>query len=79
MFPRSRCLKPIWSEWHESRQEARETAFSINEFGESEKVKYDLDTAGITGQDNIKSYKYRPAIDLLGVRGHIVQELPRHD
>ena len=79
MFPRSEGLKPIWAEWHESRQEARETAFSINEFGETEKVKYDLDTAGITGQDNIDSYKYRPAIDLLGVSGHIVQELPRHD
>lgn len=75
MFPRSEGLKPIWSEWHEQRQEARETAFSLDEFGETEITKFDLDTAGITGQDNDRTYEWDPVIDLLGTSGTDVRRL----
>ena len=58
MWARSESLKPVWSEWHKNRINARRTAFSIDEFGDIDITKYDLDTAGITGQDNPESYSY---------------------
>lgn len=66
MFRRSRGNKPLDSEWHEKRQEARKTAFSLAEFSQEEITRYDLDTARITGRDNPRTYEMDPAIDLLG-------------
>jgi hypothetical protein len=56
MWARQENLQAIWSEWHENRAEARRNAFSINEFGPIDQTKYDLDTAGITGEDNPRTY-----------------------
>lgn len=58
MWARSESLKPVWSRWHQARIDARHNAFSVDEFGETDIVKYDLDTAGITGEDNPKTYQY---------------------
>jgi hypothetical protein len=56
MWARQESLQGINSEWHKNRAEARRTAFSVEEFGDIEQTKYDLDTAGITGADNPQSY-----------------------
>jgi hypothetical protein len=58
MWARSENLKTVNSEWHLFRINARRTAFSKEEFSESEQVEYDLDTADITGKDNPRSYTY---------------------
>lgn len=76
MFARSEHLKKLRSDYHAFRQEARETAFSIEEFGEPAKTEYDLETAGITGQDNPRSYTWdRPMGE---GNGTDVRELDRH-
>ena len=79
MFPRSAGMKAVNGEWHRFRQEARQNAYSIEEFGPDERVKYNLDTARITGRENPDTYRYDPAIDLLGIDGRLVTELPRHE
>lgn len=56
MWPRQESLQGVWEEWHRKRIEARQTAFSTDEFGDIEITKFDLDTAGITGQDNPRTY-----------------------
>jgi hypothetical protein len=56
MWPRQESLQGVNEEWHRKRAEARRTAFSKFEFGPIEREKYDLDTAGITGEDNPRSY-----------------------
>ena len=56
MFKRDNSQKPVDSEWHEFRANARRTAFSPAEFGDIETEKYDLETAGITGRENPETY-----------------------
>jgi hypothetical protein len=56
MWPRSDSLQAVNREWREFRVMARRTAFSPEEFGPSDRVQYDLDTAGITGADNPRTY-----------------------
>ena len=58
MWPRQEGLQAIWGEWHEKREDARRNAFSVDEFGETDKVKFDLETAGITGEDNPRTYQF---------------------
>jgi len=62
-------MKPLDSEWHKFRQEARESAFSINEFSDEEINRYNLETARITGKENPRTYTVNRPIDLLGVNG----------
>lgn len=50
----------VWRKWHERRQKARKTAMSENEFGPIETEHSDLDTAGITGEDNPETYRLEP-------------------
>lgn len=67
MWSRSENLKPINSEWHEFRARARRTAFSPEEFSEGDQIEYDLDTAGITGADNPRSFEVdRPLTEEAG-------------
>jgi len=55
--------KVAGSEWHERRQEARETAFSPEEFSRGERTRFNLNDddhlspAGITGEDNPETYE----------------------
>lgn len=75
---RSPGARPIDSDWHRSRQEARETAYNGNLdqfFSEAEQVKYNLDTAQITGADNPRVFMMNVAIDVFGINGTDVREL----
>lgn len=75
MWPRQEGLQSVWATWHERRQEARETAFSVDEFGETEITEFDLDTAGITGKDNKRSFTHdRPLNE--ESNGFDVRDLP---
>jgi len=75
LFKRSESGKHIDKEWHQQRQRAREIGFSLDEFSDEEITKYDLDTAGITGKDNPRTYTFSAAIDLFGVNGLDVRSL----
>ena len=66
MTPRNASAKPVWTEWREFRQQARENEFSPTQFSDSERVAYDLDTARITGRENRETYTVDRPIDLLG-------------
>ena len=74
-FRRSESMKPLDGEWHRFRQEARESAFSINEFSDEEITRYDLETARITGKENPRTYTVNRPIDLLGVNSLDLREL----
>jgi len=63
------------SDWHLFRENARQTANSPLEFAESDRVHYDLDTAGITGRDNNKNYVWDTSIDLFNINGTDVRTL----
>lgn len=63
---RSPSGKRVDSRWHEGRQNARETAVDIREFSDFDRVRYNLETAGITGQDYDGTYRpSRPITGLL--------------
>lgn len=56
MFRQAKSAKPVDGEWHEIRQVARETTFSLAEWSQEEITRWDLDTADITGRDNDRTY-----------------------
>jgi hypothetical protein len=77
-FARSPGAKPTQRWWHEGRQDARERAFSGDltaQFSDTEIIKFDLETAQITGEDNPRLFKFMPVIDILGISGTDVREL----
>jgi len=80
MWPQSENLKRIRKDWHEFRIEARRNAFNVDEFGDTERIEYDLDTAGITGQDNPDSYDFNRPLDMEGTprNGRDIRENPRN-
>ena len=78
MFPQSADQKSISGEWHKFREQARRTTYSKDEFSDEEIIRYDLDTARITGRENPRSYKQQPTVDVLGEGGKDIRELPRH-
>ncbi len=69
MFRRSESGKRVDADYHQFRQEARESAFSINEFSDEEINRYNLETARITGRENPRTYTVNRPIDLLGTNG----------
>lgn len=78
---RSPSARPIDRDWHRSRQQARERAFSSDleaQFSEEEIVKYELETAQITGASNPQVWMWRRAIDLFGINGTDVRTLRDH-
>ncbi len=74
-FARSPGLKKADRRWYENRIRARRTGFNLNDFSDEEIVKYDLETARITGSDNPQNFRLNPDIDILNVRGIDVQDL----
>lgn len=46
----------VWSVWGEERQDARENAMSVEEFGPHQRDAYDLDDADIDGRENPQTY-----------------------
>ena len=75
---RSPGARAVDADWHEQRQRAREEAYSGNltaQFSDTEIIKYDLETAQITGEDNPRLYLFRRTIDLFGINGTDVRNL----
>ena len=73
--------KLLNADYHEFRQKARETAFSIEEFGEIEIEKYDLDNIEFSGKDNPESYKMGENQPVKGETWarYDIRDLPTHD
>jgi hypothetical protein len=63
MWARQEGLQAINEEYLQFRVNARRTAFNVDEFGETEQVKYDLDSAGITGEVNPRSYTVKRPVN----------------
>ncbi len=74
-FRRSESVKRTDREWHSFRHAARKNAFSVNEFSDEEIVRFDLETARITGRDNPRTYLFNRAIDVFGSNGTDIREL----
>jgi len=68
-------MKPVNADWHLFRANARRTANSKEEFAEADQVKYDLDTAQITGEDNPRNFTYDRPVDILNENGTDVRDL----
>ena len=66
----------VWREWHERRQEARETENDEELFDDIEQEKYDLDTARIDGSDNPDNFTTEPYGD--DEKPHDIREDPRY-
>lgn len=80
-FKRSPSARPVDSKWHRNRQRARDQAFSSDlkaQFSEEEIVKYELETAQISGASNPQVWMWRRAIDLFGINGTDVRNLRDH-
>ena len=75
MFRRSQSGKHVDARWHEVRQQARTNTLSLDEWGEQEISRFDLDTAQITGEDTTRTYIIDRDIDVLGVNGFDIREL----
>jgi len=77
-FGRSPSARPVDREWHRNRQRAREQAYNgdlISQFSPEEIVKYELDTARITGEENPRMYLFNRAYDLFGQNGTDIRKL----
>ena len=75
---RSPGARAVDADWHQQRQRAREQAYSGDLdafFSNTEIIKYDLETAQITGEDNPRMYLFRRTIDLFGINGTDVRNL----
>jgi len=77
-FRRSPGVRSVDAEWHRNRQRAREQAYNgdlISQFSPEEIVKYELDTARITGRENPRMYLFNRAYDLFGQNGTDIRKL----
>ncbi|UBF23323.1 hypothetical protein M1M40_gp45 [Halorubrum tailed virus 29] len=75
---RSPGARAVDADWHEQRQRAREQAYSGDLdgfFSDTEIIKYDLETAQITGEDNPRLYIFNRTLDVFGVNGTDVRNL----
>jgi hypothetical protein len=69
MFPESPGAKKVDGAYHQFRLEASTETFSLDEFGEIDITRYDLEDGYIeglpipTGQDNPKSYEHNRGLD----------------
>ncbi len=75
MFPESRSAKPVDKEWHQFRESARKSAFSIGAYSNNDIIRYNLDTAGITGEDNPRTFMFMRELDTLGENGIDIRDL----
>lgn len=74
-FRRSPGARPIDAEWHRQRERARTDYFTVKQASDTERIKYELDTAQITGESNPRTYLWRRSIDLFGTNGTDVRTL----
>lgn len=66
MFRQGNGAKAIDKEWHAKRRDARENTFSLGEWSEEEIIRWDLDTARITGRENDRTYTVDRPIEAPG-------------
>lgn len=68
-------------EYHIFREEALRNTFTLDEWGDIDIEKYDLDNLDFSGKDNPRTFKYRHPVsdDEISVSGFDVRELPTHD
>lgn len=66
------------SKWHLFREKARTSTYSLQEWGDIETTKYDLDTVDFSGKDVDRNYVMRRPVsdDEINVNGFDVRELP---
>ena len=77
-FRRSPGMRPVDSDWHRRRAQAREQAFNSDLdgfFSETEITKYELRTAQIDGSDNPQTWTWDRPLDLFGINGTDVRDL----
>lgn len=74
-FRRDRSGKHTDKEWHRNRHLARHHTFNLDDWSDEEIVRYDLDTADITGRLNPRSYTFDRDIDILKANGTDIREL----
>lgn len=68
-------------EYHVRREEALRETLSIDEWGDIDITKYDLDNLDFSGKDNPRTYRFDHAVsdDEVNVTGFDVRNLPTHD
>lgn len=71
----------INEEWHERRQTAIETTYTVEEWSEIDITKYDLRDKDFTGKEVDRNYVFDHPIsdDEVSVTGFDVRDLPTHD
>jgi len=76
LFRQSPSGKRIDSEWHTRRHQARTTTINLNQWSDEDIIRWNLDTAGITGRDVKRTYTLKRPYDTLGENGFDVRQLP---
>jgi len=73
--------KNINEEYHRFREMAISTTYSIEQWGDIDIQKYDLDEKEFTGKDVDRNYKFDHPVsdDEVSVTGFDVRNLPTHD
>jgi hypothetical protein len=68
-------------EYHIRREQALRETFTLDEWGDIDQTKYDLDDLEFTGKENPRTYKLRHPVsdDEISVTGFDVRDLPTHD
>lgn len=73
--------KQLNEEYHRFRENALRSTFSIDEWGDIEITKYDLENLEFTGKENRRTYIQTHAVsdDEISVSGHDIRENPQND
>lgn len=73
--------KNLNEEWHEQRQVAISTTFTIDQWSDIDIEKYDLDEKAFTGKDVARNYRFDHPVsdDEVNVTGFDLRDLPTHD
>jgi hypothetical protein len=73
--------KNVNEEWHRFREVAISTTYTLDEWGDIDITKYDLDEKEFTGKDVDRNYRFDHVVsdDEVSVTGFDVRDLPTHD
>jgi len=81
MFALGNSGENVNEEYHKFRQVAIHTTYTVDEWGDIDIEKYDLDELEFTGKDVDRNYKFDHVVsdDEVSVTGFDVRDLPTHD
>ena len=81
MFALGNSGKNVNEEWHRFREMAISTTYTLDEWGDIDITKYNLDEKEFTGKDVDRNYRFDHAVsdDEVSVTGFDVRDLPTHD